>query len=96
MGVDVEHAVHARGHDHDGISERRRTTREAGTAATSYERTAVATRDADRSRDLIGGAGPADGDGLALAHPRIAPVQRELEGLGTRTGRTERIAEVSQ
>jgi hypothetical protein len=56
----------------------------------------VAARDANRGGDFAGRSRPADCDGLPLADTGIASVERELERLGTRAGRTERVAEVSQ
>jgi hypothetical protein len=56
----------------------------------------VAARDADRGGDFVGGSRPADCDGFPFAYARITSVQRELERFGTRAGRTERVAEVSQ
>jgi hypothetical protein len=56
----------------------------------------VAARDANRGGDFVGRSWPADRDCVPLADTGIAPVERELERLGTRAGRTECVAEVSQ
>ena len=96
-GVDLEHAVHLGGDDHDGVVERRRAAREPGAAAARDERPAVPARDAHRGRDLGGRPGEAHGDGVGpRSTPGVARVQRELERLRARTVRTERGAQISE
>jgi hypothetical protein len=56
----------------------------------------VPAGDADGTGHLVGGPGPADRDRAALAHARVACVQRELERLGARGVRTERRAQIGE
>ena len=95
-GIDLEHAVHPRGDDDHRVVERRRAAGEAGAAPPRDERPAVAAGDAHRGGDLVGRRGQHTATARASVDPGVAPVERELERLGTRTGRTERGAEIGE
>jgi hypothetical protein len=94
--VDVEDAVHLRGHDDECVVKRYRAAREPGATAARNERALVPAGDADGTGHLVRGPGPADRDRAALAHARVACVQRELERLGARGVRTERRAQIGE
>jgi hypothetical protein len=92
--VDVEDPVHLCRDDDDRVAEGCRAAREAGAAPARHERSVVPARDAHRGRDLVGRAGPADGQRGTFGDTRVTRVQRELERLGARSLRPDRGAQI--
>ena len=73
VGVDLEDAVHLRGHDDDRVVDRRRAAREAGAAPPRHERPVVAApRRARCSRPRR----PSSGSTPRPARPRSTPASR--------------------
>jgi hypothetical protein len=96
LGVDFEHAVHLRGHDHDRVVERCGAARETGSASPSDERPAVGAGDANRRRDIVGRVGPTHRERPANGCTGVTRVQREFEWFGARAVGTERRAQVRE
>ena len=96
VGVDVEEPVHVGGDNDHGVFEWRRAAGEPGAAAPGDERPAVLAGDTNGGGDLVGRSRPTHCDGVPLTDARVAGVQRELERLRARTGRTERVAQIDE
>ncbi|MDQ1383234.1 MAG: hypothetical protein QOG65_613, partial [Actinomycetota bacterium] len=93
---DVEHAVHLRGHDDDGVAERCGAPCESGAAAPRDEGPSVTPGDAHRGCNLRAGTRKAHRVGSADRDPGVTRVQRELERFVTRTTLTDAGAKVDQ
>ena len=94
MRVDLEQPVHLGGHDDHRVVERGRAAREPGTAAARDEGPAVPPRDPDGRGDLVARSRETHGNGSTNGDAGVSRVQRELEGLGTRTILTDGGSEV--
>ena len=94
LRIDLEHSVHLGRHDHHRVVERGRSPREPGPAPTRDEGPAVPSRDPNGRSNLLARTREANSFGSTDCDARVSRVQRELEGLGTRTIRTDSGSEI--